>query len=102
MTNNVDNSPVEDSFPDKHIFEVSFHSPWYAYIANYDDVGNLPLHLSKRERRRIVQQSPRYCWIEGYLFYIRTDLEIRRCVRGDEIHSILKACHDKNCGGALC
>jgi hypothetical protein len=32
---NDDNSPVDDSFPDEHLFAVSSHSSWYADIANY-------------------------------------------------------------------
>ena len=35
FTNNDDNLPVEDSFPDEHLFAVSAHSPWYANVANY-------------------------------------------------------------------
>ena len=55
--------------------------------------------MSKREKRKIIQQSARYCWVNGHLFYTRLDLEIRICVREDEIFHILKACHDEPCGG---
>ena len=61
LTNNDDNSPIEDSFHDEHLFAVSVHSPWYADIANYLVVGKLPSHLSKGERRRIAQHNARYC-----------------------------------------
>ena len=93
--------PVEDSFLDEHLFAVSAHSPWYAYIANYLAVGKLPAHLSKREKRKIIQQSSRYCWIDDHLFYTSPDLEIRRCVREDEIFHILKACLMSLVGGIL-
>jgi hypothetical protein len=43
---NDDNSPVDDSFPDEHLFAVSSHSPWYANIANYLVAGKVPPHLS--------------------------------------------------------
>ena len=99
ITNNDDNSAVEDSFLEKHLFAVLVHSPWYVDIANYLVVGKIPSHLSKRERRRIVQHSARYYRIDRYVFYTRLDMEIRRCVREDEIHSILKPCHDEPCGG---
>ena len=99
FTNNDDNLPVEDSFPDEHLFAVSAHSPWYADVANYLAAGKILAHLSKREKRKIIQQSARYCWIDGHLFYIGPDLEIRRCVRKDEIFHILKAYHDEPCGG---
>ena len=74
----------------------------FADITNYLAVGRLPMHLSKQEKRRIIQQSARYCWIEGHLFYMGPDLEIRHCVREDEIYSILKACHDEPCVVAFC
>ena len=95
---NDDNSPVDDSFPDEHLFVVSSHSPWYANIANYLVVGKVPPHLSPRERRKIIQKSDRYSWIGGYLFYRGLDQEIRRCVRDDEVYDLLKAFHDGPCG----
>jgi hypothetical protein len=96
---NDDNSPLDDSFPDEYLFSISSHSAWYADISNYLVVGKVPPHLSLRERRKIIQKSSRYSWIEGYLFYIGLDQEIRRCVRDDEIYELLKACHDGPCGG---
>ena len=91
--------PVEESFLDEHLLAVSNHSPWYVDVTNYLAAGKLPTHLSKREKRKIIQQSARYCWIDDHLFYTGPDLEIRRCVREDEIFHILKAFHDKPCGG---
>ena len=35
FTNNDGKLPVEDSFPDEHLFAVSSHSPWYADVTNY-------------------------------------------------------------------
>ena len=99
FTNNDDSLPVEYSFPDEHLFAVSAHSPWYVDVANYLAVGKLPAHLSKREKRKIIQQSARYCWVNGHLFYTGPHLEIRRHVREDEIFHILKACHDEPYGG---
>jgi hypothetical protein len=96
---NDDNSLVDDSFPDEHLFAVSSHTPWYADIANYLVAGKVPPHLSPRERRKIIQKSARYSWIGGYLFYTGLDQEIRRCVRDDEVYDLLKACHDGPCGG---
>eukprot|EP00253_Pinus_taeda_P026082 PITA_26082 len=93
-----DNTPVDDSFPDEYLFAVSAHSPWYVDIANYLVAGKLPSHLSHREKRKIIQQSARYSWISGCLFYTGLDHEIRRCIREDEVYDILKACHDGPCG----
>jgi hypothetical protein len=96
---NDDNSPIDDSFPDEHLFAISAHSPWYADIANYLVAGKVPPHLSPRERRKIIQKSVRYSWIGGYLFYTGLDQEIRICVRDDEVYDLLKDFHDGPCGG---
>ena len=55
--------------------------------------------MTSKENKRIIKQSARHIWVNGYLFYIQYDLIIRRCVRKDEVLDILKACHDKPCGG---
>ena len=34
FTNSDDNLPVEDSFPDEHLFAFSSYSPWYVDVAN--------------------------------------------------------------------
>ena len=99
LVNNIDDSPVEDSFPNENLFAASTYSPWYANIANYLVAGKLPHHLSPREKRKNIQKSARFCWIEGYLFYTRADQEIRRCEREDETYDIIKHCHDEPCGG---
>ena len=55
MTNNDDDSLVEDSFPDENLFTVSTYYPWYDDISNYLATRRLPMHLSKLEKRRIIQ-----------------------------------------------
>ena len=55
FTNSDDNLPVEDSFPDEHLFALSSHSRWYADVANYLVARKLPPHMSKREKRKIIQ-----------------------------------------------
>lgn len=52
---NTENSPVEDIFPNKHLFAVYSHTLWYANIVNYLVVGKLPHHVSQRETRKIIQ-----------------------------------------------
>eukprot|EP00253_Pinus_taeda_P021131 PITA_21131 len=99
MAKPIDAATVEDQFPDEHLFVVAVQTPWYADIANYLTVGKLPKHLTPNERKHIVQRSTRFSWIGGYLFHAGADMQIRRCVRQDEIFDILKACHDQPCGG---
>ena len=88
---------TEDYFPDEYIFTISTHSPWYADIANYLVVGKFPHQLSSKERRRIIQKSDTYSWIEGNLYHTRPDFQIRRCVIEDEVFEILTACHEETC-----
>ena len=38
-------SPIDDSFPDDHLFVVSTLSPWYADFANYCVAGSHPPDL---------------------------------------------------------
>jgi hypothetical protein len=94
-----DSLTVEDQFPDEHLFVITTKPPWYADVENYLAAGKLPAHLSSRERKLIIQRSARFTWIGGYLFHTGADLQIRRCVRDDEIYDILKAGHDEPCGG---
>lgn len=98
--NNLDEAiPVDDDFPEEHLFVVSTKSPWFANIANYLVTGKLPPHLSTREKRNIIQKSTAYSWIQGDLFYTGENLIICRCVREEELFDILKSAHDEPCGG---
>eukprot|EP00253_Pinus_taeda_P033758 PITA_33758 len=90
----IETVAVEDQFPDEHLFVVAVQTPWYADVANYLAVGKLPKHLTPNERKQIVQKSNRFSWVGGYLFHTGADMEIRRCIREDEIFDILKAYHD--------
>jgi hypothetical protein len=80
LTNDGETIPVEDSFPDQHLFALSTNTPWFADAANYLAAGRLPQHLSPKERQRVIRQSATYSWIEGYLFRTGHDHIIRNCV----------------------
>eukprot|EP00253_Pinus_taeda_P011204 PITA_11204 len=92
-------TPVNDDFPDEHLFAMSTDSLWFADIANFLVTGKTPPHLAAREKQSIVQKSAAYFWIQGDLFYIGLDLIIRRCVREEKVVDILKSAHDEPCGG---
>lgn len=91
--------PIEDSFPDEYIFSISVHSLLYVDIANHVATGKISQHLSYNKKRRIIQQSARYSWLEGNPYHTRPNHQIRRCVREDEIFYILRSCHEKPCRG---
>jgi hypothetical protein len=46
LTNNGDDAPIEDYFPDEHFLAIYTHSSWYAVIVNYIAMRKLPHHLS--------------------------------------------------------
>ena len=92
-------TPTEDSFPDEYIFAIPNYSPWYVDISNYLVVGKFPQYFSFREKKKTIQQSATYTWIDGNLYHTGPDFHIRRCVREDEVFDILKAYHEEPCGG---
>jgi hypothetical protein len=94
-----DNAPVEDNFPDENLFSISTLTPWYENVTNYLLTGKMPQELSPREKQKVIQLSANYMWHDDCLYKTRPDLVIRICVREDEIHDILQACHDGPCGG---
>ena len=99
LTISDDCTATKDSFPYEYLFAISTYSPWYADIADYLVVGKFPHQLSSKERRRIIQQSATYSWIEGNLYHTGLDFQIRRRVREDEVFEILKDFHKEPCGG---
>eukprot|EP00253_Pinus_taeda_P021920 PITA_21920 len=46
----------------------------------------------------VVVRTPWYADVANYLA-VGADMQIRRCIREDEIFDISKACHDRPCGG---
>jgi hypothetical protein len=91
--------PMDDSFPDEHLFSCVCDHTMVCNIANYLVAGRLPQHFSYRERCALVKKSGPFTWIKGYLFKLGPDQILQRCVREDEVYEILKACHDEPCGG---
>jgi hypothetical protein len=69
LTSNENVPPVEDLFPDEHLFVISTNSPWFTNIANYLDAGTLPHHLSPKERHNIIKHIWIFSWIDDYLFH---------------------------------
>ena len=46
--------PVDDTFPDEHVFVVSIQTPWFVDISNYLAIGKIPNHLSPHEKHHII------------------------------------------------
>ena len=89
LDNPGDVTPVNDDFPDEHLFAVSTDSSWFVDISNYLVTRKTPPHLPTCEKWNIMQRSATYSWIQGDLFYTGPDLIIHRCVREEEVFDIL-------------
>ena len=64
-----DPTPIEDTFLDEHLFHIETHTPWYADIANYLATNKMPPHFSSIDKKKLVEKSFNYSWIDNNLFY---------------------------------
>lgn len=71
----------------------------YANIVNYLVSSKTPPHFSPKEKHQLVEWSLPYSRLFGYLFWIGPNNVMRICVREDETHDIIHACHDEPHGG---
>ena len=99
LTTNEEPSPLQDNFPDEHLFSIQKTIPWYADIVNYLVTRTLPGDLSRTQKDKIKSDAKYYVWDDPYLWKHCSDQIIRRCVSQQEIPSILKFCHSYACGG---
>lgn len=98
LDNPGETTPVNDDFPDEHIFPMLIGSLWFSNIANYLVTVKTPPHLFAHEKSNIIQKSVAYSWIQEDPFYTGPDLIIRRCVREEAVFDILKSAHDEPFG----
>ena len=94
-----DELPLNENFPDEHLFAVEVKLPWYAYIVNYLTAKVFPPGTSSQERKRLIAISRHYHWDDPYLFKFYPDQIIRRCVPEEDHLSILQHCHQFACEG---
>ncbi|XP_056695198.1 uncharacterized protein [Spinacia oleracea] len=93
--------PINDSFPDDHLFSVSTQSPWYADFANYCVGGSHPPELTYQQRKRFYHDAKRYFWDDPHLYRKCADGMFRRCVADWDTHGVLKHCHSVPSSGHL-
>ena len=48
IINNEEPQPVDDAFPEEHLFVISTNVPWFADVANYLAAGKLPGHMTSK------------------------------------------------------
>nr|GMC86814.1 uncharacterized protein LOC109147752 [Ipomoea batatas] len=71
-------SPLQDDFPDEHLFSIQKTIPWYADIVNYLVTRTLPPDLSKSQKDKIKSDAKYYVWDDPYLWKHCSDQIIRR------------------------
>ena len=102
-----DDMPIDDSFPDDHLFGVteevlklaSLPVPWYADFVNYLVCNEVPQDLTWQQRKKFFADVRHYYWSEPFLFKRCSDGVIRRCISEDEVESIVAHFHSLPCGG---
>ena len=80
--------PIDDTFPEEHLFVLFVQTPWFADIANYLATGKLPNHLSPHEKCRVIIHISNYSWVDNEIFRTVLDLIIIRCIQEDEMTEI--------------
>ena len=76
--------PVNDDFPDEHLFSITSYDPWYGDILTYLRTQKFALHLDREARRRIRHQAPRHLLIGDDLYHRGVDTVLRRCLTHTE------------------
>nr|GFB45215.1 reverse transcriptase domain-containing protein [Tanacetum cinerariifolium] len=72
---------------------------WFADFANYHAENFIVKGMSSQQKSKLCKDVKHYFWDDPYLFKICDIQVIRRCVSGQEVVEILKACHSGPTGG---
>ncbi|XP_072073988.1 uncharacterized protein [Arachis hypogaea] len=88
---------VNESFPDEQLMMIQ-ESPWFADIANFKAIGELPTNINKYMRRKLLNDAKHYIWDEPYLFKKGVDGILRRCISQEEGQEVFWQCHGSTYG----
>ncbi|GJV75893.1 reverse transcriptase domain-containing protein [Tanacetum coccineum] len=99
----LEKKEITETFPLETLGMVTFrgddNAPWVADFANYH-AGNFVIKgMTSQQKRKFFKDVKHYFWDDPFLFKIRADQVIRRCVHGKEAFDILEACHNGPTGG---
>ena len=98
IAHNTHNPPILDEFLEESLLIVSI-APWYAHIANFSVIGELPVEWTSHDKRFFHGRIHSYYWEESHLFKYCADQKIRKCVLKEEQEGTLIHCHDSACEG---
>nr|GEW15948.1 reverse transcriptase domain-containing protein [Tanacetum cinerariifolium] len=92
-----DQKEINESFPLKTLNMVSTRAnqstSWFADFINYRTRNFIVKGMSSQQKNKFFKDVKHYFWDDPHLFKICVDQIIRRCVSGQKVVDILKACH---------
>nr|GEU40786.1 reverse transcriptase domain-containing protein [Tanacetum cinerariifolium] len=98
----LDKKEINETFPLETLTMVFFHgdssTPWFADFANYHAGNFVVKGMSSQQKNKFFKDVKHYFWDDPFLVKICADQVIRRCVHGQEVVDILKACHNRPIG----
>nr|GEY01901.1 reverse transcriptase domain-containing protein [Tanacetum cinerariifolium] len=90
-----ENKDINENFPLENLGKISSGSTsWFADFANFHTGNFIVKGMSSQQKKKFFKDVKHYFWDEPYLFWICADQIIRRCVHGQDVYDILKACHE--------
>ncbi|XP_016173179.1 uncharacterized protein LOC107615647 [Arachis ipaensis] len=98
MDNEAHSPGVNDSFPDEQLMMLQ-EAPWFADIANFKAIGELPSNINKHLRRKLINDAKHFIWVDPYLFKKCADGLLRRCISHEKGQEVLWHCHGSTYGG---
>nr|GEU98201.1 hypothetical protein [Tanacetum cinerariifolium] len=103
--NVLDPKEINESFPLETLNLVSTRgnqsTPWFVDFANYHAGNFIVKGMSSQQKSKFFKDVKHYFWDDPHLFKIYVNQVIRRCVSGQEVVDILKACHSEPTGGKI-
>nr|GFB93544.1 reverse transcriptase domain-containing protein [Tanacetum cinerariifolium] len=100
--NVFDPKEINETFPLESLNKVAHQdpsTPWFADFANYHARKFIINGMTTQQKQKFFKDVRHYFWDDPYLFRTCPDQIIRRCVAGQEVIDILKACHSGPIGG---
>ena len=98
IAHNSHSLPINDDFPNESLVLIEA-APWYAYIANYLVIGEVPSVWKALDKKYFFAKIHAYYWEEPFLFKYCADQIIRKRVPEEEQQGILSHCHENACRG---
>ncbi|GJZ34193.1 reverse transcriptase domain-containing protein [Tanacetum coccineum] len=97
-----ENKEITETFPLETLGSVALRDDstlWFVDFTNYHAGNFIVKGMSSQQKNKIFKDVKHYFWDDPFLFKICADQVIRRCVSGQEVFDILKACHSGPTGG---